>query len=152
MISAPVVTFNYEVFQVQIPEYSNTELYPETSVDTFWDLGSNYISQVNYGSLKYSSRVFALNLMCAHLIYLNDLIAAGQKPFISNEATIDKISVGLVPPPIPNQFQFWLGTSPRGMQLMPLLEVSSVGGFVVGGSSVLADFGYFQNVRGYYGV
>lgn len=149
-----LITFDYELFVTQIPAYSNPIVYPEVFIETYWNMATCYVSTIaNYGCLQCSCRAFAINLMTAHLIYINSLILAGQTPFVANDATVDKVHVGLVPPNMPNQFDWWLNTSPYGAQLLALLEVSSVGGFYIGGSPVLPSFGYPYSCAGiYYGI
>jgi hypothetical protein len=85
--------------------------------------------------------------MTAHLAAISVLIAAGQIPGLVQNATIDKITVGLTPPPIPNQFQWWLNITPYGQQLLAMLQVNSVGGFYIGGlperSAIRKVYGIF---------
>jgi hypothetical protein len=142
MSTPSVILFDYSVFQIEIPQYAD---YSESSVEIFWEIGTAYVSRLNSGYMTYKVRQYALNLMCAHLIYINNLISQKQTPTITTSATVDKVSVGLVPPPAASQFEYWLGTSPYGQQLLALLDVNSVGGFYFGGSSVLSDFGYYDS-------
>jgi hypothetical protein len=71
--------------------------------------------------------------MTAHLTQLSVQIAAGQTSYLIQGSTIDKITVNLTPPPLPNQFRWWLETTVYGQQLMALLQVRSSGGFYYGG-------------------
>lgn len=143
MTCPAILTFDYDLFVSQIPQYSNPLIYPEVTIENFWNMAICYVSDVgNFGCLQGACRQYAINLMTAHLIFINSLIISGQTPSIVDDATVDKVHVGLVPPNVPNQFDWWLNTSPYGQQLLALLEVSSVGGFSIGGSPVLASFGY----------
>jgi|SRR5271165_720979 len=142
-MTAVILTFDYALFILQVPQYSNSAKYPQALMQSYWDIATNYVSNVgNFGNLQGTSRQYALNLMVAHLAYLAGLIAAGQVPGLMQNATIDKVTVGLTPPPLKNQFQWWLSLTPYGQQLFALLQVSSVGGNYIGGSPVLANFGY----------
>lgn len=146
-MSTTILLFNYTLFQQQFPAYSNQNIYPESLMQSYWDIATNYMSNIgNYGSLQGSMRQYALNLLVAHLTFLAGIIASGngnsQIPSLMQTATIDKITVGLTPPPIPNQFQWWLNLTPYGQQLLALLQVNSVGGFYIGGSPQRAAFGY----------
>lgn len=123
------VTFDYSLFCSQIPEYSDPVLYPQATVENFWNIGTNYIS--SYYDDYEGSRAFMLNLMAAHLIYLNALVTSGQSPTLTKSASVDKVTVGLEPPPIKSQFGWWLSTTPRGLQLNALLSISLVGGLYV---------------------
>lgn len=143
MINPILLTFNYAQFIALFPAYSNSSLYPETTLQGFWNSAINYVSDIgNCGDLQGDSRQYALNLMTAHLVYISDLIAVGTVPYLANNATIDKITVGLEMPPLKNQWTWWLMVSPYGQQLLALLQVNSVGGFYIGGSPQRAAFGY----------
>lgn len=145
-ITLPILTFNYAQFIALVPAYSNAQTYPQATLQAFWDSAINYITPIgNFGSLQGDKRQYAINLMTAHLIYISNLAAAGTVPYLMQTSTIDKISVGLTPPPLKNQWQWWLMTSPYGQQLQALLQVNSVGGFYVGGSAQRAAFGYQGN-------
>lgn len=148
-MNAPILTFDYALFVLQFPDYNNPGRYPEVLLQTYWDIAINYMSNVgNYGSLQGSMRQYALNLLVAHLVYLSLIIGTGdpntrsQVPGLVQSATIDKVSVTLTPPPIPNQFQWWLGLTPWGQSLLALLQMNSVGGFYIGGKGAVAAFGY----------
>lgn len=146
-MSAVVLTFDYDLFILQVPLYSNPTKYPEALLQSYWDIAINYMSNVgNYGSLQGAARQYGLNLLVAHLAYLAGLIAIGQVPGLMQNATIDKVTVGLTPPPLKNQFQWWLSLTPYGQQLLALLQINSVGGYYIGGSPVLASFGYGNGV------
>jgi hypothetical protein len=146
-MSETILTFDYALFQQQFPAYSNPMVYPEILMQNYWDIAINYISNSgNCGSLQGSARQYAINLMVAHLNFLAGIIASGngnsQVPGLMQTATIDKVTVGLTPPPLPNQFQWWLNLTPYGQQLLALLQVNSVGGFYIGGQGAVAAFGY----------
>jgi hypothetical protein len=115
--------------------------YPEATLQLWWNNSIQYISDIgNFGALQDGKREYAIQLMMAHLLYLQTLILAGQVPGIVQASTIDKVQVTLVPPVLKSQFQWWLSTSPYGMALLALLRVVSAGGFYVGGSPVRAGF------------
>lgn len=146
-MAATILTFDYALFQQQFPAYANPITYPESLMQSYWDISINYMSDIgNYGSLQGAMRQYALNCMVAHLTFLAGIIASGsgnsQVPGLMQTATIDKVTVGLTPPPIPNQFQWWLGLTPYGQMLLALLQMNSVGGFYIGGRGAIAAFGY----------
>lgn len=139
---ADIITFDVDLFRVQCSEFANDLLYPDVLLQGFWDMAISYISDVNYGYLRDASRVLALNYMTAHLAKLNLMITAnpsGNTGLVQG-AMIDKVSVTLTPPPLPNQFQWWLGLTPYGQMLLALLQVKSVGGMYVGGLPERAAF------------
>lgn len=142
-MSSSTLTFDYPSFIVVAPAYSNIAEYSMATLQAFWNAAINYISNVgNYGCLQDGARQYAINLMTAHLVYIANLVAAGTVPYLMQESTIDKVHVGLKPPETPNEFRWWLNTSPYGMALITLLEMNSVGGFYIGGSAPRAAFGY----------
>jgi hypothetical protein len=138
-----LLTFDYASFVVIAPAYSDPIRYPQATLQAFWNSAINYISNVgNYGQLQDGARQYAINLMTAHLVYISGLIASGTVPYLMQNSTIDKVSIGLTPPKLNNQFQWWLSVSPYGQQLLALLQVNSVGGFYIGGSPQRAAFGF----------
>ncbi len=126
------IQYNDLVFRALFPAYQNT---PIQALQTYWDTATAYVSNRNggcyTGALSLSQQTLALNQMTAHLVYLSELIAAGNTPGVMTGATIDKVSVTLEPPPAMNQWQWWLNQSPYGQQLLALLKVASAGGFYV---------------------
>lgn len=71
--------------------------------------------------------------MTAHLTQLSTMAAAGQATGVGQSATVGAVSVSMVPPPIKSGFQYWLASTPYGMQLWALLNVKGAGGLYVGG-------------------
>lgn len=147
-MTSAYVTFDYPLFCDQIPLYSDPLKYPEAEIHLYWDTAVNYVSDVNCGSVQNEKRAYAINLMTGHLLYIAGLAGKGQVPGLMQNATIDKLTVGLTPPPLRNQWQWWLSISPYGQQLLALLQVNSVGGFYVGGSPTLAGFPFWTYGRG----
>jgi len=136
-----ILTFDVVLFRAAYPAFSDSTTYPDSLLQMYWDTGTCYISDENYGWLQDACRQLALNLMTAHLTYLSTLINVGKSGTIKQSATIDKVTVTYVPPPInDSEFDWWLNTSPYGQQLLSLLQVQSVGGFYVGGSPERAAF------------
>lgn len=136
-----ILTFDYAQFIALIPAYSDPTAYPEATLQAYWDSAINYINDTaGWTPLCPTQRQYALNLMTAHLIYIANLAASGTVPYLMQNATIDKVTVGLTPPPLKNQWQWWMMLSPYGQQCFALLQSMSVGGFYIGGSPALAGF------------
>lgn len=55
-------------------------------------------------------------------------------------ASEGSVSVGMMAPPAKNGWQFWLSSTPYGVQLGALLGVASAGGVFIGGSEERAAF------------
>ncbi len=128
-----IFTFSYTLFIAAYPKFSDPVCFPEPVLQMYWDTATDYISDVNYGWLNGNSRLLALNLMTAHIAYLFTVVDDNQVPYLMQTATIDKVTIGLTPPPLKNQFQWWLSTSAYGQMLLSLLSIHSIGGFFIGG-------------------
>jgi Protein of unknown function (DUF4054) len=139
MYPAPLITFDYALFQAQIPLYATSPV--ESVVEVYWGVATYYVSNIDRGVLNDGARAYAINLMTAHLIFVDALAAEGQVPGLMQNATVDKVTVGLTPPPLPDQWQWWLSLSPYGQKLLALLQALSVGGFFVSGP--------YGGIRGY---
>lgn len=137
-----VILFDPAAFKVAFPAFASV---PDATLQAYFDAGTCYISDRDYGWLAGECRARALDLMTAHLAALSNMIAAGQMPGLETSATIDKISVTTTPPPLKNQWQWWLSLTPYGQQLLALLTARSVGGFYVGG---LPERSAFRKVGG----
>ena len=142
-----VLVFDVTYFRQAFPEFANTAVFTDATLQMYWDWATLYISNVNWGWMRNRARQHALNLMTAHIAQLRLIAASGEVPGIVTDAKVDKVEVKLEPPPLPNQFQFWLGTTTYGQDLLALLQAKSVGGGYYGGPSVLGAF----YVGGYYG-
>jgi len=140
---ADIILFNYAEFVAnpQFKAFSNPAEYPEVTIQAYWNSAINYISDVrNCGNVQGEQRRYAIDLMTAHLMYLSTVIAAGQVPGIMQNAQIDKVSVGLTPPPLKNEFDWWLMISPYGQMLLALLQANTAGGDYYGGSAPRLGF------------
>lgn len=131
------IHFSATTFRTLYPPYANGTVYTDSLLQIFWDTATAFISDKTGGcyalGMSTPQRVLSLNLMTAHLLYLNGLIGKGETPGITTGATIDKISVQFQPPPEGNNWQYWLNQSPYGQQLLALLQLAGVGGFYYGG-------------------
>lgn len=137
-----VFTFDYATFIVSYPAFAAV---PQATLQAYWNAAICYVDPTDYGWLNGPSRYLALNLMTAHLAAIAALIAAGQVPGLVQNATVDKVTVGLTPPPLKNQWQWWLSLTPYGQQLFALLQANSVCGFYIGS---LPERSAFRSVGG----
>jgi len=136
------VYFDVAAFRVQFTEFASSTTYTDVALTAYFDTATAYISN-NSGAWSVFTQaqiVLALNLMTAHLARIYTLIATGQNTVLMQGSTVDKVSITLTPPPVKNQFQWWLSTTPYGAQLLSLLQLVSVGGFYVGGRPELSAF------------
>jgi hypothetical protein len=130
---AVMYTFDVTRFRTMFPEYSDVILYPDLTLQGYWDLATCYIFPFDECWLAGCKRENALYFMTAHLTAMGDNILSKLSPGIRISTTIDKISVAIKPPPFANQWQYWLGQTARGQELMAFLSLVTVGGFTVGG-------------------
>lgn len=132
--------FDIPAFRISYPAFADETLFPDATLQMYWDTATCYIDNLNWGWLRGDCRYKAITMMVAHLAALSVIIAGGQIPGLVQSATVDKITVSLTPPPLNNQFQWWLSLTPYGQQLLALLQVSSVGGFYIGGAPERSAF------------
>lgn len=142
MTSPAILTFDYDQFIALFPAYANPIQYPQSLLQQYWNSATNYVSNIgNFGAVQGDKRQYAINLMTAHLVYISGLIAKNQVPGLVQEATIDKVHVSLTPPPLKNQWQWWLSVSPYGQQFLALMQANTAGGFYISsGSAPLSGF------------
>lgn len=149
MVYPSIIPYNDTQFRTMFPTFTNMTTYPQVILQMYWDWATAYVSDVNYGWLNDVNRDLALNLMTAHIVSINLIVQSGQVPNLMQTAGVDKVSVGLTPPPIPNQWQWWLNQTGYGQQLLALLQVVSVGGFMPAGSG--PRLGFRQDNGGFAG-
>lgn len=131
------VIFDPVAFRQQFPSFQCTPPVADASLQGWFDLATAYISNRNCGNyrriggMSTAQKTQALYLMTAHLGTIARSIEAGDTVGVLTAATVDKVSVTLEPPPAPNQWQYWLNSTPYGQQLLALLQVVSVGGLYI---------------------
>ena len=95
------------------------------------------LSPVNYGKLSDESRKLAIYLFAAHLLALQKSIKEGNTSVnMTASASIDKVSVSMVPPPSLGAFEYWLNQTQYGAELLALLSVVLPIPLLLGGSFV----------------
>jgi len=139
------IVFDVAVFRARYPQFADSDIYPDATLNAYWETATCFISAEDYGYLHGACRETALMLLTAHLAGLSVFIANGQTPGMVTSATIDKVSVSLTPPPVKDQLAWWLNLTPYGMQLWAMLSAMSVGGLYIGG---LPERSAFRTVGG----
>lgn len=125
-----MITLDITKFKTLFPLLAAT---PDATITMQWETAHLYISNESFdGRMIY--------LMTAHLIALSNMLSLGNNPMLISQATNDKESVTLVPPPAKSQFQWWLNTTAYGAQLSALLKLQGTGGMMVGGSPERSAF------------
>lgn len=133
--------FNEASFRLRFTEFASPSAYPTPILQENFDAAGCFVANKNYGWLAGCCNLYALNLMTAHLTKLGALIADGQTPGIETQATIDKVSVAMMEPPVKDGWDFWLNQTPYGQALLALLTAKAVGGAYVPGGIGRAGFG-----------
>lgn len=126
------ITLSLDEFRGRFPAMLDSVVFPDVQIRAQWKMASCFISQGR--SLKGECLENALYLMTAHLLWSGWMISQGQTSAnIVTGATISKVSVSMQPPPAKSAWQFWLASTPYGLQLWALLNIKAAGGAYVGG-------------------
>ncbi len=139
MGSTPVV-FDPQTFRTTYTEFECGKEFPTASLKLWFSMASAYVPTNPVCCVTDAQLALAANLMTAHLAKLMSNAASGQITGVITEASIDKVSVGLQPPPEKSQYQWWLNQTPYGQALLALFQKETVGGFYAGGSLDLMAF------------
>lgn len=130
-------TFDYAAWQALFPALAAT---PEPVAQAQWDVATIYLSKYDGLVLKGETLQYALNLFTAHLVKLNLNASTGASAGVVTSAGDQGTSVGIQPPPMGDSFQYWLSSTPYGLQLRALFIEKAAGGFYVGGSPERSAF------------
>lgn len=144
------IVFDPVYFREAFPPFANKNCYSDAQLQIWFDIASAYISVDDCCCymLSGTQRVLALNLLTAQMGQLFDMASKGETPAVMRSATIDKVSVTVEPPPSNSAFQWWLGLTPYGQQLLALLVACTAGGIYLGG---LPERAAFRRVGGGFG-
>lgn len=143
-------TFDVTTFRLLYPAFANPTTFPDNYLTAQFGQAKAYITPYDNEWTSGDLLQTALNLMTAHLTQINVILAAnGVTPTLGvlQSATIDKVTVSNVPPPIKNGWQYWLSTTPYGAQLWALLKTVAGAGPYLGG---LPERAAFRKVGGYF--
>lgn len=121
-------------FRAQFPEFANSTTYPVLTLSGYFTMATEFMSAEDGILLSGATLQTALNMMTAHLAKSFALLNAGQTTAVVTGSSEGSVSVSLTPPPTKNAWQWWLATTPYGMQLRALLMAKSVALQFVGGS------------------
>ena len=128
------ITITVDSFRCDFIEFFNEDKYSDNDIDVFIKRANHYISNKVYGIMNKADRTFALELMVAHLLTINDKIKTNAATGVVASASIDAISVSLVAPVNKNALQYWLNSTAYGQQLLALLQGKAPAGLYFGGS------------------
>ncbi len=132
-------TFDIAAFKV---EYEDFASFSDAKLQRSFNSATYIVLNSDSGCLALNgdARYHALTLLTAHLLQIGVNLAAGEATGQVASASIDKVSVTLVPLPGKTNFQAWLNGTTYGQELLILLQVSLVGGIYVGGGPERSAF------------
>ena len=137
------ITLDPAAFRALFPQFADAAKWPDAALSIQFGAATGYVSADTYGDMPVAARTNALYLMTAHLLALGVIIAqnnySGQVGVVQG-AVVDHVQITLTPPPVKSQWQWWLNTTPYGMQLWALLQSLNVGGFTIGGAPESSGF------------
>lgn len=121
-----------QVFRTQFPAFKDDNVFSDAFIEEWGKLAEHYLKE----SWALNGELFnhALNLMSAHLISI--AVKTTQNNGASGaiqSATEGSVSVSFTAPPSRNGWEFWLSSSPYGVQLWALLNQLGSFGLYVGG-------------------
>jgi hypothetical protein len=141
-------TLDISIFRATFPAFADVTKFPDASLQMWWTMATVYINDYDNCLICGTTLQMALNLMTAHLAQSFAMIAAGQVTAPVTGATEGSVAVTLQAPPSTNGWQFWLSTTPYGLQLWALLSSLLVGGLTIGGapesSGIRRVYGVFR--------
>lgn len=129
------IQYNNTVFRAMFPAFADATTYPDDLLLLYWNTATAYISkwpQCDFDGFTLAQQTLALNDMTAHLAQLQTMANAGQQGGIVTGAGVGAVNVSLLPPPVEDQWAWWLNQTPYGAALLALLEVVMVGGIFIG--------------------
>ena len=130
-------------FRAAFPPFSNETLYPDAALEGKYISVTCIISNEDENCfLSTKQRTRALYLLLAHLLQLDTYLAQGQNTVFVTSATVDKVAVSVMQPPIGqgDTFDLWLHTTGYGQELLAILAIGKSGGFYIDGAPERAAF------------
>lgn len=130
-------------FRANFSTFADVTKYPDSLLNLYW---RQVVCMIEDGTCQSCTGIedcgqLEMELLLAHLLTIHtQVISKGKQGGFINSSTVDKVSVSKVAPPAADMFEWWLGQTPFGQQLLAMLQVSSVGGFAIGGLPERAAF------------
>lgn len=128
--------FDVAAFRLQFPAFASITEYPDVLLSGYFSMAGCYIDAWDNCALSGDCLQLALNLMTAHLAATYGPSGSGIPGVVGmlTSSTIDRVSVTQAVPTTRGAWQFFLASTPYGLQLWALLMAKSAGGWMVGGS------------------
>ena len=128
--------FDEAGFRLRFPAFASEVTYPAAMLLRHFAMAKLHVQG---GKTLAPVLAQVWELMTAHLAHLEQALVTGNTAGLVASASIDKVAVTLTPPPVKNQFDYWLNLTPYGQQLLFLLRQKAAGGFMVGGTPAERD-------------
>lgn len=132
-------------FRASYPAFSNVTQWPDAYVAEAWAMAVDFFGSEDSCRAWGEAKQRQLNLMTAHLLTTWGPIAqasAGASPALGavTSATVDKVTVQRVGPPVRSALSYWLSTTQWGVALWALLQASTSMGFFATGRPETSAF------------
>lgn len=132
MSTTPVL--NIAEFREMFSLFADPTKWPDMLLEMYWKQATCMMDDDSYGcGSAEECGTLGLYLLLCHLLTLHKNLAKGKQGGFVSSSSIDKVSVTKVAPPVSDMFDWWLGQTPFGQQLLASLLICTVGGFSVGG-------------------
>lgn len=136
--------FDDGAFRAKFPAFSNADQYPAAVLAGYFDMAGTFISRWDNCLINGEQLQLALELVTAHIVSLlmnpNPAAAGGedapsvpQVGGVLQSASIDKVSISIMAPPVRDGYDYWFNQTPYGQQYLALITVMTAGGIYVGG-------------------
>jgi hypothetical protein len=129
------MSFDPVAFQTAFPQFATT---PTATITGWANLAQNSAMGDWFGSAMLTEQ----QLLVAHMgALMTNISTQGTTPtgaLVS--AGEGGVSAGFTPPPVKTGWQYWLSSTPYGVQLWGLLVIAGMGGDLVGGLPERAAF------------
>lgn len=133
-------TLDLAVFRLQFPLFADPAAFPDAYIQAQWDAAAVQISPWDGAFMSGARLQRALNLLTAHLMQINLNMSTGGAGGVMQSASIDKVAVAMVAPPARSGWQYWLASTPYGLQLWAFLKAIAGPGYFLGGLPERAAF------------
>lgn len=154
-----MAAFDAALLRAQFPAFANATTYPDAMLDANWDTATLFVANESFPckTLTPKQLAYVLNAMTCHLITMFTPVQQQSVPGaggsvssqmgggFTTSATVGKVSVSKLAPPVKDGWEFWLEQTPYGAALLAMLQGLAVGGFSVGG---LPESDGFRRVYG----
>lgn len=138
--------FDAAAFRAQFPQFADETQYPAAVLAGYFNMAGTFVSRWD-NCLLYGERLqMLLELVTAHIVSLLMAPPPGQVDpnappgstvpamgGILQAASIDKVSVSIMAPPVRDGYDYWFNQTPYGQQYLALLSAMTAGGIFIGG-------------------